>query len=197
MLKQIVVREALPEDKESVQKLLLGSYQQYESDYKNPQVWSDYLENIRSSVYNEQVDKILIAESDGEILGSLQLFQSSEKAYNRPELQIHSPIVRLLGVHPKARGRGVAQALLKASVEYAQTQGAIALYLHSSDKMHQAIKLYKWLGFNRDLSKEFYNHDILVKCFRLDLQASSLNKENFFIKTKLTNGDSINIIKNK
>lgn len=173
MIKQMVIREIQEGDRENVQQLLIDSYKQYESDFNDSQIWLDYLDNIKTSVYNKQVDKIFVAESDGEILGSLQLFQSSEKAYNRPELQIHSPIVRLLGVHPKARGRGVAKALLKASVEYARSQGATELYLHSSDRMEQAIKLYKWLGFKRDLSKEFYNHDILVKCFRLDFTVGS------------------------
>jgi hypothetical protein len=43
------------------------------------------------------------------------------------------------------------------------------LYLHSSDKMHQAIRLYEWFGFKRDQTKEFQNQEILVKCFRFDL----------------------------
>ncbi len=68
-------------------------------------------------------------------------FRSSEKAYQRPELQIYFPIIRLLAVHPEARGRGVAQELLKASVHYAKSKGQPTLYLHSGDRMHKAIRL--------------------------------------------------------
>lgn len=166
---QIVVTELVEKDKEIVRRILIESYQQYESEYKSPEVWQDYLADITASIDNPQVDKILVAKSGEDVLGTLQLFQSSEKAYERPELEIFSPIIRLLGVHPNARGRGVAQELLKASIDYAKEQGATSLYLHSSDIMHKAIRLYEWFGFKRDFSKEFHNHDNLVKCFRLDL----------------------------
>lgn len=165
----IIVSELQKEDKEMACRVLIESYQQYENEYSDPQIWLEYLSNIKSSFDNPEVDKILVAKSKKEVLGTLQLFQSSEKAYGKPELEIFSPIVRLLGVHPKARGRGVARALLQSSVKYAKEQGSNQLYLHSSDKMHKAIHLYEWLGFKRDLSKEFFNNDILVKCYRLDL----------------------------
>lgn len=167
---QIVVTELVEEEKEVVRQVLIESYQQYQHEYPNPQVWQDYLADITTSVDNSKVDKILVAKSNQEIVGTLQLFGSSETAYGRPELQIFSPIIRLLGVHPKARGLGVAQELIKASINYAKNQRATNLYLHSSDKMFKAIRLYEWLGFKRDLSKEFFNHDILVKCFRLDIE---------------------------
>jgi GNAT superfamily N-acetyltransferase len=148
---------------------LVESYQQYENEYTNSQDWEIYLTNIKASVDNSNVNKILIAKSDPNILGTLQLFESSEKAYQKPELQIYSPIIRLLAVHPQARGRGVAQELIKAGIHFAKSQGATKLYLYSSDKMQKAIRLYEWLGFKRDHTKEFMNNDILVKCYCLDL----------------------------
>ena len=166
---QIIIDEIREEEKEQVRNLLVESYQQYEHSYRNPESWNMYLENIKASVDNPNVDKILVARSNQDILGSLQLFHSSEKAYSKPELKIFSPIVRLLGVHPHARGRGVAQALLKASINHAKELGATSLYLHSSDRMDKAIRLYEWLGFKRDQSKEFQNNEILVKCYRFDL----------------------------
>lgn len=169
MINQIIIDELKVEDKEVVRRLLVESYEQYKDSYTNPNVWIEYLANIKSSVDNPDVDKILVAKSDQVILGTLQLFDSSERAYQKPELQIFSPIIRLLAVHPQARGRGVAQELIRASLDYAKLQGANALYLHSSDKMQKAIQLYEWLGFKRDHTKEFRNHDILVKCYRFDL----------------------------
>lgn len=166
---RIVVMELAEDEKETVRRLLVESYQQYESEYRDPQVWRDYMKDIISSVDNPHVDKILVAKNDQTILGSLQLFQSSEKAYDRPELQIFSPIIRLLAVHPSARGCGVAQALLKAGISYAKSLGAANLYLHTSDSMQKAIELYEWLGFKRDQTKEFNKSDILVKCYRFDL----------------------------
>jgi GNAT superfamily N-acetyltransferase len=169
MIKQIVVNELLEEEKETVRRLLIESYQQYEHSYTNPEAWKGYLKNISASVDNPHVDKILVAKSDQSILGTLQLFESSEKAYQRPELQIFSPIIRLLAVHPNARGLGVAQELLKAGISYAKEKGAANLYLHTGDQMKKAIQLYEWLGFKRDQTKEFKNNDVLVKCYRFDL----------------------------
>lgn len=86
-----------------------------------------------------------------------------------PELEIHTPVVRLLAVHPSARGKGVAKELLKVSIEYAKQKGAESLYLHTTDKMSDAIRLYEWLGFQRDQTKEFYKFNTLVKCYRFDI----------------------------
>jgi GNAT superfamily N-acetyltransferase len=170
VIHNVQIRDMLVEEKEVVRQLLIDSYRQYESEYQDPDAWAEYLDHIAFSVDNPDVDRILVARSGQDILGTLQLFESSEKAYDRPELNIFSPIVRLLAVHPKARGHGIAQKLLKESIRYAQSKGAANLYLHSSDKMQKAIQLYEWLGFKRDKSKDFQNHDILVKCFRFDIK---------------------------
>ncbi|WP_318509065.1 hypothetical protein [Bacillus sp. T3] len=61
--KQIVVSELLSEDKESVVKVLVQSYQQYEREFSDPQVWQEYLTNIKASVANPDVDKILVAKN--------------------------------------------------------------------------------------------------------------------------------------
>jgi GNAT superfamily N-acetyltransferase len=166
---QIIIDELVEDEKETVRRLLVESYQQYEHEYTNPHQWEDYLANIKASVDNPDVKKILIAKNNVNILGTLQLFESSEKAYQKPELQIFSPIIRLLAVHPQARGRGVAQELLKAGLHFAKSQGANKLYLHTGDKMQKAIRLYEWFGFKRDQTKEFMNNDILVKCYRFDM----------------------------
>ncbi len=174
-MNEIVIEDLLKEDKEIVRKLLIDSYKQYEQGFYSPEAWNDYIEQIKLSVDNPNIDRILVAKSNRKIIGTLQIFHSSGEAYNRPELNISSPIVRLLAVQPEARGKGVAQLLLKTSLEYAKSKGAGSLYLHSSDLMQKAIDLYQWLGFKRDESKEFYNRDVLVKCFRFDIKEGVVN----------------------
>ncbi|MBP1083631.1 MULTISPECIES: GNAT family N-acetyltransferase [Bacillus] len=169
MSQNVSITDLEEQDRETVRQLLIDSYSQYEKKFENPDMWLNYLANISASVDNPQIDRILVAKNGQSVLGTLQLFESSEKAYGRPELEIFSPIVRLLAVHPEARGRGVGQALLKESCQYAKLKRAESLYLHSTDLMQKAIQLYEWLGFKRDESKEFYNQNILVKCYRFDL----------------------------
>lgn len=86
MINTIVVDELIEADKETVRRLLVESYQQYEHEYSNPEAWEGYLKNIESSLDNPHVDKVLVAKCNQDILGTLQLFQSSEKAYEKPEL---------------------------------------------------------------------------------------------------------------
>lgn len=168
-MSSVITIDTLKEtDKEAVVELLVESYGQYESDFST-EVWQDYLERIKQSLNNPALDRVLVAKSEGEFLGTLQLFTNSEAAYQNPNIGIVDPIVRLLAVSPAARGKGVAQALLKESASYAKDKGADFLYLHSGENMTQAIRLYEHLGFKRDESKEFHNADVHVKCFRLEL----------------------------
>lgn len=154
---------------EQVSELLVESYSQYQESYNRKEDWLEYAASLRDSVHNPFVDRILVAKGGGEILGSLQLFTNSETAYNIPDLCISSPIIRMLGVSPSARGKGVAQALLRESISYAREKGADHIYLHSTDLMADAIRIYEWLGFKRDTSKEFNKLNYIVKCYRYDM----------------------------
>lgn len=166
---QIVIEHLRQEDYPAYLEVLVDSYAQYEKDYKDPAHWAQYLQDIRSSVGNPNAETILVAKREQEIVGGLQLFTNGEKAYGLPELGIESTIVRLLAVHPKGRGQGVAKKLLQESFAFARKRQDQSLYLHSGDIMQVAINLYLSLGFVRDESKEFYKGDILVKSFRYDL----------------------------
>lgn len=169
MVEVIHIETLQSQDKEAVQRLLVDSYSEYSDSYSDPQHWLDYKQSLIDSVNNEHVDQILVAKAGDDVLGTLQIFLGSEAAYQRKELEIHDPVVRLVAVSPQARGKGIAQALLKESIAYARDKQAKALYLHTSDRMAQAIRLYERFGFVRDFSKEFSKFDILVKCYRYDL----------------------------
>ncbi|MGY4796829.1 GNAT family N-acetyltransferase [Lysinibacillus fusiformis] len=166
---EIVIEQLKEEDHARYLEVLVESYSQYEKEYNNPEDWASYLSAIRASVGNPDAETILVAKRGNEILGGLQLFTDSEKAYGLPELTIHSTIVRLLGVHPQGRGLGIAKKLLHESFAFARARQDQALYLHSGDIMQVAINLYLSLGFVRDESKDFRKGDTLVKGFRYDL----------------------------
>ncbi|RPJ95043.1 GNAT family N-acetyltransferase [Rummeliibacillus sp. TYF005] len=159
------------EDKEATRNVLVASYEQFRDSYTNIEDYYTYIGEIKESLDNPNLDRVLVAKSGEEILGTLQLFLSSELAYGRPEIEIHAPIVRLLGVHPSARGKGIARKLLAESIDYAKQLGANSLYLHTTDKMSDAIRLYEGLGFKRDQEKEFLKYDFLVKCYRFDIES--------------------------
>ncbi len=168
MNRPILVTEMEEKERETVRKVLIDSYQQFEEVF-DPGRWTDYLNELISSIDHPNIDKLLIAKRDDEILGSLQLFPSADKAYTKWDVQIDSPIIRFLGVHPRARGLGVGRELLKSAISYLETQRASSVFLHTTDTMEQAVKLYERFGFIRDPSKEFYKENRLIKCYRFDL----------------------------
>lgn len=169
VITEVTVGTLQDHEKAIYRTVLVESYLQYKDFYQDPQVWEGYLNDIRASIDNPNAEKVLVAKIGDEIVGGLQLFLDSEKAYGRPYLNIDSTIIRLLGVHPRGRRKGVAKKLLHESFNFARSRGDKALYLHSSDIMPTAIQLYLSNGFVRDTSKEFQKGDILVKSFRYDL----------------------------
>ncbi|MGE6631906.1 GNAT family N-acetyltransferase [Bacillus sp. NPDC077027] len=161
----ITIREAKPEDGEAIRQVLVKSYAQYEPQFTE-EGWRDYSAKVAEAAENPHVELMLVAEWEGHIVGALQMFRSSEKAYDKPEMGITSPIVRFLGVDPEVRGRGIAETLLRRSLDMTKEWGEDVMYLHTSDKMQAAIRLYEKLGFERAYDKEFVNNGTHVKSYR-------------------------------
>lgn len=62
-----------------------------------------------------------------------------------------------LAVNPEARGRGLAEALLKAAEQDAREAGALYMRLEVASDNHPAIALYQKLGYTRfGLYKDYY-----------------------------------------
>lgn len=157
------------EAKEVVRSLLVKSYSQYELDYKDPEIWKNYITEIQNSVEHPAIDKIIVAKEADEIVGSVYLFIGSEQAYNKPELNIKGPIFRLLAVDPEKRGKRIAQRLVEACITYTKSLDHEELVLHTSDNMASAVKLYERMGFVRAAEYEFNVGDILVKSYKLQV----------------------------
>ncbi len=169
MSNEVGVEEMLDTEKETVRNILVESYQQYEDVFEDPKFWDKYLGEIKTSLEYPYVDKILVAKLDDEILGTVQLFETAEKAYVGESVEIDAPFIRLLGVHPKSRGHGVGKALIQACINYAKDKGAKSIYLFTGPMMEAAIRLYERSGFVRDLEEEENNRDMQVICYRYDL----------------------------
>ena len=169
----VIIRNAELADRDAIREVLLDAYGQYEQVLPE-ELWNQYKESILSSVDGAVTKACLVAELDGEVVGSVFMFDSSEAAYGWPDLHIHSPIIRLLAVSKKARGYGVATELIRASAKLAREWGEDTLHLHTSDMMDSAVRLYERLGFERAFDKDFMNGETLVKSYRLQLRETTL-----------------------
>jgi GNAT superfamily N-acetyltransferase len=172
MSQKIIIREAENKDRDAIAEVILDAYHQYSEIMPEP-LWLAYRKSLLESVHGDAPIVRIIAEIDKKIIGSALLFSSSETAYGKPELSIHSPILRLLAVSPSARGLGVATHLIDEAARRSRELGATTLNLHTSEMMASAIKLYYRLGFKRAYETDLMNGETLVQGFRLDLLTSA------------------------
>lgn len=117
----------------------------YEHDY-GP---SDHRDEMRfARVRAEGFDVWVARDSAGELLGSV-----TTRRWGGPSL--HEDVaedeldLRLLGVSPAARRRGVAAALMRRVIEHASESGFRAVFLKTAPNMGGAHRLYEALGFVR------------------------------------------------
>jgi GNAT superfamily N-acetyltransferase len=62
--------------------------------------------------------------------------------------------LRMLGVDPSARGRGIGRALVEASIDLARAAGKTVMTLRTTDVMHAAHGLYRSMGFEPDPDRD-------------------------------------------
>jgi ribosomal protein S18 acetylase RimI-like enzyme len=55
----------------------------------------------------------------------------------------------MVGVHPEAGGKGIAQALTRLCINKAIETGEKTISLHSADVMYAARHIYEKLGFKK------------------------------------------------
>ena len=104
-------------------------------------------------------EAFLVAESAGVILGYVRLTPPSRL----PE-HAHVMLIGGIAVHPSARRRGLAAALLAASEVHAVNEGARKLSLRVLGTNEPAIILYERSGFHREgvLREEFLINGVYV-----------------------------------
>jgi ribosomal protein S18 acetylase RimI-like enzyme len=77
----------------------------------------------------------------------------------------------MLAVDHEARGRGVAEALIKECIHRTKVNGAKSIGLHTADFMKTAMRLYERMGFERLPQFDFEpaGDGIIVKAYRLSI----------------------------
>ena len=87
-----------------------------------------------------------VCEKENELLGMAFLVPSGNptKIYSS-----ETSIVRMVGVHPDAGGKGIAQTLTRLCMEKAEETGEKKISLHSAEVMYAARHVYEKLGFKK------------------------------------------------
>ena len=164
------LRDARAEDRPAVTALTLQAYGEYAAKME-PDAWAGLHGAVTGALaaYEAGVERI-VAERDGEIVGSVMLYPPKANAYGELAGAAGWPELRLLAVAPSARGHGVGKALVMECVRRARAAGAAELGLHTSRSMEVALGRYERMGFVRAPEHDFQPPGgELVTAYRLPL----------------------------
>lgn len=112
--------------------------------------WDAYLRRIADVAGRAARTVVLVAAEEGRILGSATL-ELDDRVELEPERRLdHDEAhIRMLGVDPAARGRGVARALMDACIARARLAGRARITLNTAGPMRAARAMYEAMGFER------------------------------------------------
>lgn len=94
----------------------------------------DFLNN-----YNENIDRIWLAESESEIVGSIAIVRRSDQTAQ----------LRWFILHPDFRGLGIGKTLFNKAMQYGKEKGYRTIFLETTDDQKTAVRMYTKAGFKK------------------------------------------------
>jgi ribosomal protein S18 acetylase RimI-like enzyme len=157
---EIEVREARPEEYDDAGRVTADAYREFVGPEGG---WRDYLGRIADVRARARFTTILVAVEHGKVLGSATLELSRRiEPEDDPPLPFDEAEVRMLGVDPATRGRGIGAALLAACEDRARHAGKTVLTLHTTERMRAAQRMYESHGFERTEDRVFPDGFVLL-----------------------------------
>ncbi|MEX2405974.1 MAG: GNAT family N-acetyltransferase [Actinomycetota bacterium] len=154
------VREIRPDECEEAGRVTALAYREFVLPGETE--WEEYLEHIADVRERSGRSLVLVAVEDGRTLGSATLELGERIDEDDPPLAADEAHIRMLGVHPDARGRGVASALIEACFERARRAGRWRMTLHTTTRMTIAKGMYERMGFERRDDRVFPDGFVLL-----------------------------------
>lgn len=162
------VRALRPEEYEEAGRVTALAYQEFA--VPGDPGWEEYLERIADVAARAARAVALGAIEEGRVLGSVtvELDQRIEGGDTRSELRPEEAHVRMLGVHPGHRRRGIGRLLTEACTEVARDAGKRVISLETAETMTAAQRMYESMGFRRGEDLVFEN-DFRLLSYELSL----------------------------
>jgi len=127
------------------------------------QTWEEYLGHIADVAGRAERALVLVAVDHGRILGSATLeLDTRVEPEDDPPLAPGESHIRMLGVDPDERGKGVARALMDACFDEARARGKRWISLHTTERMRTAQAMYERFGFERKPDRVFPDGFVLL-----------------------------------
>ncbi len=172
MSQPLVVRDIRPEEFQALGQLLVGVYSGLEG-FPTPAQQPRYYEMLANigDFTQKKGAQVLVALLDGGLVGGV-VYLGDMADYGAASVATaikNASGIRLLGVSPAARGRGVGKALTEACIKLAREQGHERVVLHSTEAMRVAWAMYERMGFQRAPEIDFLQAALPVFGFSLAL----------------------------
>ena len=158
----VEVRPARPQEYQEAGRVTALAYR----EFADSESWDRYLDQIADVGARAHVGVVLIAVEDGRILGSATLELEDRIEDDDDPLPPDQAEIRMLGVDPGQRGRGVARAIMDACFAWAAKAGKTRMLLHTTQRMKAAQAMYVSLGFERLPDRVFPDGFVLLTYVR-------------------------------
>jgi ribosomal protein S18 acetylase RimI-like enzyme len=167
----LVIRDARDDELDAAAEVMVAAYEEYIPPDATGEV-AAYREDIRD-VHSRRAHATLIVAAEGErIVGAVTYYPDGSRE-GHAGWPREWAVIRLLGVHPDARGRGVGRALTAECLRRARAGGSTAVGLHTTTFMAVARAMYERMGFVRVPALDFRPSPRLhVMAYRLELPGS-------------------------
>lgn len=156
----IEVREALSHEHAEAGEVTALAYREFVRP-GDPD-WEEYLRRLADVEGRARVAIVFIAVEEGRVLGSATLEVGERIESDDPPLPPDEAHMRMLGVHPDARRRGIARMLIDACIERARAMGKTRMSLHTTHRMKVARAMYEAMGFRRLPDRVFPDGFVLL-----------------------------------
>ena len=161
------IREAHPAEYEATGELLVEAY----CGVDGLPLTDEYIAELRDVARRAASSRVFVALVDGILAGTVTFVPgagSSAAEFDDPR----GCGIRMLAVAPAARGLGLGKALTVACLDAARRLSRRTVYLHTTDWMPAARRIYESMGFVRDETLDWVpddEPDILLRGYRLEL----------------------------
>jgi ribosomal protein S18 acetylase RimI-like enzyme len=159
----VEVREVAPQEYAEAGRVTADAYREFVQPGDDD--WNRYLETLADVAGRAGRTSVLVAVDASGILGTATL-ELDARIDDPPEddglLASHEAHIRMLGVSPQARGRGIARELMAACEARALDAGRTLMTLNTTERMEAAQGMYEALGYERREDRVFPDGFVLL-----------------------------------
>jgi ribosomal protein S18 acetylase RimI-like enzyme len=162
------IRNARDDELDAAAEVMVAAYEEYIPPDAAGEL-RGYRKEIRDVRSRRRHATLIVAEEGARILGAVTYYPDGSREPNGGWPREWA-VIRLLAVHPDARGRGIGRTLTTECIRRARAAGCAAMGLHTTEFMSVARAMYERMGFVRIPDFDFWPiPEIHVMAYHLDL----------------------------